>query len=652
MQITYFRKTKLFVCIAALSFFCLSVKSNNEIPVELKQQLLRGQFDDAAEKLEMLVTQNNSEAKYQLAILLLNGRGVNKSVERAKTLLKDSSTKLPESAFLLGSLYFKGKEIPKNDKLAKHYLTIAADSGYLRAEKVLRKLERDAENSNRIKPQTQRRFELAITSGSLSLVIDQYLKGANLNYPNEKGEPPLMMAMNLNRKKISKWMIKQPINFSKKDSNGNTALHIAAKLGQTQNVVAISKQIKNIDVINNNQQTPLILAVKFKHQATAQWLINQGSDNHYQDVFGKSANDYNQKSKLKLVNREHKQTKTNREKSVARKQLAHQLKSLQAQSKKSTSPYFKWSVLAIAVAQGQIEIAQQLLIDGNSPWDRASNGDTAINLTLKNEHYTLLDNMLAIHPLEKQKNARAIESLFFLSVTKGRISLVKKLLKRAEQLGRKNLIHKGLVKAIQEQNSLSVDLFLSLIKTKPSNELLALSITEKSHEVTNKLLEKGASINWQDNRGNSPLIIAAKKSNSRTMALLIKSGAHINLADKQGLTALMWATKQDCSSCVQLLIDKGADPEFPSQIGNNAVMFASLNSAKILRILLLNEPDLTIRNNQSLTALMLAVESGQLDCVELLLKNGANPKRKNSKGQDSFDLAANNSVILSLLNDE
>jgi len=136
------------------------------------------------------------------------------------------------------------------------------------------------------------------------------------------------------------------------------------------------------------------------------------------------------------------------------------------------------------------------------------------------------------------------------------------------------------------------------------------------------------------------------------MALLIKSGAHINLADKQGLTALMWATKQDCSSCVQLLIDKGADPEFSSQIGNNAVMFASLNSAKILRILLLNEPDLTIRNNQSLTALMLAVESGQLNCVELLLKNGANPKRKNSKGQDSFDLAANNSVILSLLNDE
>jgi len=652
LQIIYFRKVKLFFCIAALFFFCLSTKANNEIPVELKQQLLQGQFNDAAKELEALVTQNNSQAKYQLAILLLNGRGINQSVERAKRLLQDSSSQLAESAFLLGSLYFKGKNIPKNDKLAKHYLTIAADSGYLRAEKILRKLERDNENSNRIKPQTQRRFELAIASGNLSLVIEQYLNGANLNYPNKKGELPLVMAMSLNRKEITQWLIKQAIDLNKKDSRGNTALHIAAKLGQTQNTVAISKRIKNIDVINNNQQTPLILAVKFKQQATAQWLINQGSDNHYKDAFGKSANDYNRKSKLKLANREQKQAKTNREKSIARKQLAHQLKALQTQSKKSTSPYFKWPVLTIAVAQGQINIAQQLLNDGKSPWDRANNGDTAISLSLKNEHYTLLNSMLAKHPLEKQKNASTIENLFFISVAKGRISLVKKLLKRAEQLGRKNLVHKGLVKAIQEQNSLSVGLFLSLTKTKPSTELLALSITEKSHEVTNELLKKGASINWQDNRGNSPLIIAAKKSNSKTMALLIKSGARINLADKQGLTALMWATKQNCSSCVQLLIDKGADPELPSQIGNNAVMFASLNSAKILKILLLNEPDLTIRNDQSLTALMLAVENEQLDCVELLLRNGANPKRKNSKGQDSFDLAANNPAIQSLLNDE
>lgn len=650
-QKSYLSKIKHCFSISLLFFVCVSANANDEIPIELKQQLLQGQFNQASKKLELLVAKNNAEAKYQLAILLLNGQGVTQSVERAKILLKDSSTKLPESAFLLGSLYFKGKQIPKNDKLAKHYLTIAADSGYQRAETVLRKLERASENSNRIKPQTQRRFELAITSGSLSLVIEQYLNGANLNHPNEKGELPLMTAMSLNRNDIAQWLIKQPINLNKKDNKGNTVLHIAAKLGQTQNTVALAKRIKNIDVTNDNLRTPLILAVKFKQLATAQWLINQGADNNFKDAFGKSANDYNQKSKLALVSRGKKQTISSKDKSIAKKRIAHQIKSLQAQSEKATGPYFKWPLIAVAVAQGQLDIAKQLLQNGKSPWEETSDHATAISLSLENEHYKLLDRMLKKHPIEKQKNSDSLEHLFFIAIKKGQVSLVKKLLKRANQLGLKDLIHQGLVRAIQEQNTQSVDLFLSLMKTKPSNELLGLSITEKDFAVTKQLLNKGASLNWQDERGNSPLIIAAKKSNSKAITLLIESGARISSTDKQGLTALMWATKQNCLSCAQILIRKGADPERASKIGNNAVMFAAQKSKEILKSFLLQEPDLTIRNQQSLTALMLAVENNKIDCVKLLLESGANPKRKNTKGQDSFDLAINNPKILTLLNE-
>lgn len=654
------RQSKHHLCIFKISLhliiFVIATLSavshaTDELPIELKQQLLQGRFHSAATQLEVLVTQNNIEAKYQLAILLLNGRGINKSLRRAESLLRDSAQQSPQAAFLLGSLYFKGNQFAKDNRLAKRYLTLASESGSRRAQKMLHKIEMNNTSLNRVKPQTQRLFELAITAGNLSLVIKQYLNGANLNHVNDKGNTPLFTAIMLGRKDIALWLIKQKVDFNKKDKKGNTALHIAAKFGRINNAISIAKQLDDIDISNNNNQTPLMMAVIYKHRSVAQSLINRGANFLSKDRFGKSARDYNQISKLHLVNRSLKKSSANNSEQYVKRRAEYQIKSLKTQARSNESPYFKWPLITIAVAQGQINIAKSLLTAGHSPWKETIEHETAISLSLENNHNDLLDLMLDKYPIKQQTNQAIIDHLFFRAIEKGKTTLVKQLLDRSNQIGPSQLISKGLARAIKEKNTKSIALFLSLMSGKPSAELLELSIAKEGFKVTKQLIDKGAALNEQNASGKTPLILAALKGNAEVITLLLERKVFLEITDNQGLSALMWATKQNCLACVELLVLKGANPELASNTGNTSVMFAAQKSNLILKVLLRSRPDLSIRNTLSQTALMLAIDNNERECVATLLSHGANPRRKNSKGMDSFDLAKDKPVILSLLNE-
>ena len=78
-------------------------------------------------------------------------------------------------------------------------------------------------------------------------------------------------------------------------------------------------------------------------------------------------------------------------------------------------------------------------------------------------------------------------------------------------------------------------------------------------------------------------------------------------------------------------------------------MLAAQMSNPILKLFLQQDIDLSNRNKQTLTPLMLAVKAANKDCVQSLLKAGANPRRRNKQGQDAIDLAIDQPEIVSLL---
>ena len=88
---------------------------------------------------------------------------------------------------------------------------------------------------------------------------------------------------------------------------------------------------------------------------------------------------------------------------------------------------------------------------------------------------------------------------------------------------------------------------------------------------------------------SSPLIYAAGSASANSVRLLLKAGAEVNLPDKEGNTALIMASSRGDRNCVEELLKSGADVTLTNDIPPN------------------------------INALSAAVQSGNLECLDLLV---------------------------------
>lgn len=149
----------------------------------------------------------------------------------------------------------------------------------------------------------------------------------------------------------------------------------------------------------------------------------------------------------------------------------------------------------------------------------------------------------------------------------------------------------------------------------------------KGKEVEDALSEPGTVIvNTRDiSTGQSALHIVIDRRDSEWLGYLLSKGANPNQADKKGMTPLMLAT--------QLGFIEGV-----------SALFIGYGDIKTL-------VDTTNRGGE--TALILAVHARNAEMVRTLLKNGANPDKKDAiSGQSARDYAAKDgrgNTILSII---
>ena len=65
----------------------------------------------------------------------------------------------------------------------------------------------------------------------------------------------------------------------------------------------------------------------------------------------------------------------------------------------------------------------------------------------------------------------------------------------------------------------------------------------------------------------SPLVDAARKSDTATVRALLKKGIDVNIRDIDGTTALYWAAYESDSEIAELLIRAGADVKAANRYG-------------------------------------------------------------------------------------
>jgi uncharacterized protein len=168
--------------------------------------------------------------------------------------------------------------------------------------------------------------------------------------------------------------------------------------------------------------------------------------------------------------------------------------------------------------------------------------------------------------------------------------------------------------------------------------------------VIQSLLQAGANVNQRDEFGNTPLMIAADRSNLAIVELLLAAGADVRATNESGFTALMNAADHGNITIVKTLIKAGSDVRARSKAGFSALYMALRHVCendrscdtikKLVTVLVDSGADVnacTIPEGESV--LMAAAALGNLQTVKILIDHGAVVNLTNSSGETATCLA-------------
>lgn len=159
-------------------------------------------------------------------------------------------------------------------------------------------------------------------------------------------------------------------------------------------------------------------------------------------------------------------------------------------------------------------------------------------------------------------------------------------------------------------------------------------------DLVNLLLDAGANPEAANADGQTPLMLAALSGSVDIAQALVAKGANVNAVEQwTGQSALMWAAAQNMPEMAQFLIGKGA------QVNASATYFDW--SSQIT-----SEPRGQYRPAGGLTPLLFAARSGCLECVQALLKAGADANLPSPEGVtplitaiESFEFGIANTLL-------
>jgi uncharacterized protein len=130
-------------------------------------------------------------------------------------------------------------------------------------------------------------------------------------------------------------------------------------------------------------------------------------------------------------------------------------------------------------------------------------------------------------------------------------------------------------------------------------------------ESVKQLLEQGASIEMQDEKGRTALIAAAYRNDLLMADLLIQAGADVNKQDNTKQSAYLIATSEGYLELLKLTLQAGADVHSTdSYNGTGLIRAADCGHVEIIQELLKTDINIDHINNLGWTALLEAIILG------------------------------------------
>ena len=136
-------------------------------------------------------------------------------------------------------------------------------------------------------------------------------------------------------------------------------------------------------------------------------------------------------------------------------------------------------------------------------------------------------------------------------------------------------------------------------------------------------VEHGCNINVQDECGFTALHLATKYCRADIMKQLLQLEANIDVEDAVGCPALNLALQNGYEDCAEILLEAGANPNKHYKYVGYEIHQLQDDTPKCLEMLLKHGADPELRNTRGLTSLHLAIKNANILYVYTLLQHGA-----------------------------
>lgn len=562
-------------------------------------------------------------------------------------------------AFLLN----KGANIEAENGEKKTPLFIAIENG---KEDLVEYLIGRGANINIKNEKKQKPIFYAIEKDSPALVSKLIKKGVNIEEKNDEGQTPLLNAIDIEKVDIIQLLLQEKAQINAIDKEGNSPLILASKNAYRDLVITLLDRGADIEGKNFLGNTAFMVAALYDNDGIAEELMYRGADVDTQNLMGRKAidlaKDNGSKRFLALMKNREKQLIENMAIAIENNQKFIFDKILTEDIDFNTPAKNGEILLIKAIKSGKIYYVNSLL---------------SMGVEIKNRKilFSSTDNMDALKVLlskgidleEKDKN---METVLISATKKAQVEAVKLLVENGAKLDAKDSKGNNLLDlALSSNSDVLIQYFLGkgvLINTK-NKDFLLWAVKNNNKAIVEKFMTDRDNIDVRDKEKRSLLALASIYNAKDIADILIKKGLDLNERDKFAYTPIMYAAKYNSKEMAEILIKNKVEFKEAAVIaisadslevfklfdkeglkvkeedgnGKTYLMYAAEFNAKRITAYLLDGwfTSEDAKDNNDETALMYAARSGAIEVAEILIKEGANKKVKNKKGENLLDLS-------------